>query len=134
MNIQESTFGSYIFNKRKNQGITQKQIADAMGVTAVYICDIEKNRRYPPTNGNLLTKLAIALNLSENDIPIYYDLAGQNKGCVPPDIACYIMSSDVARGFFSSFRENFHPFAFNHQNISGHDSFNLPTTKKIIHL
>lgn len=97
MVTQDITFGAFVYDKRKTQGITQKQIADALGVTTVYICDIEKNRRYPPTGGDLLAKLATVLNLSDKDIPIYYDLAGQNKGCVPPDIAGYVMSTDIVR-------------------------------------
>lgn len=97
MVVKNITFGTFVCNKRKVQGITQKQIADALGVSTVYICDIEKNRRYPPTNGGLLEKLAAVLNISDNDIPIYYDLAGKNKGCVPPDIADYVMSTDIVR-------------------------------------
>lgn len=97
MPTQDITFGAFVYDKRKTQGITQKQVADALGVTTVYICDIEKNRRYPPTGGDLLAKLAAVLNLSDKDIPVYYDLAGQNKGCVPPDIAGYVMSTDIVR-------------------------------------
>lgn len=97
MGEQNMTFGAFLYDKRKTQGITQKQVADALGVTAVYICDIEKNRRYPPTGGELLAKLATVLKLSDNELPLYYDLAGQNKGCVPPDIAGYVMSTDIVR-------------------------------------
>ncbi len=97
MSEQIMTFGAFIYNKRKTQGITQKQVADALGVTTVYICDIEKNRRYPPTGGELLAKLVDVLKLSDDDLPLYYDLAGQNKGCVPPDIAGYVMSTDIVR-------------------------------------
>ncbi|MDJ0304744.1 helix-turn-helix transcriptional regulator [Dehalobacter sp.] len=97
MSSQDITFGAYVYGKRKTQGITQKQVAEALGVTTVYICDIEKNRRYPPTGGELLTKLVAVLKLSDDDLPLYYDLAGQNKGCVPPDIAGYVMSTDIVR-------------------------------------
>jgi len=97
MSEQNMTFGAFVYDKRKTQGITQKQVADALGVTTVYICDIEKNRRYPPTGGELLVKLAAVLNLSDNELSLYYDLAGKNKGCVPPDIAGYVMSTDIVR-------------------------------------
>lgn len=97
MPTQGITFGTFIYDKRKTQGITQKHVADALGVTTVYICDIEKNRRYPPTGGDLLEKLAAVLNLSDEDISIFYDLAGQAKGCTPHDIASYVMSNDIVR-------------------------------------
>lgn len=90
-------FGQFICEKRKSQGLTQKTVAEALGVTTVYICDIEKGRRYPPTKGDLLTKLASLLNLNEEEQFIYYDLAGRDKGCVSPDISEYIMSSEIIR-------------------------------------
>lgn len=91
------SFGEFINMKRKAQGITQKNIANALGVTTVYICDIEKNRRYPPTKGEMLSKLVSILKLNEEEEHFLYDLAGQNKGCVSPDLSEYIMSSDIIR-------------------------------------
>ena len=91
------SFGEFIMAKRKALGITQKQIADSLGITAVYICDIEKDRRYPPTNGELLPKIVEILKLNNEDSSIFYDLAGFGKNCVSPDLAEYIMSSPVIR-------------------------------------
>ncbi|OPX88217.1 MAG: Helix-turn-helix domain protein [Pelotomaculum sp. PtaB.Bin104] len=91
------TFGNFINKKRKIKGITQKNVADALGVTTVYVCDIEKNRRYPPTKGDMLSKLAKILTLNEDEKNILYDLAGSDKGCAPPDLTEYIMSSDIIR-------------------------------------
>lgn len=90
-------FGEFINIKRKAQGITQKNIADALGVTTVYICDIEKSRRYPPTKNGVLSKIAVILKLNENEKSILFDLAGLDKGCVSPDLSDYIMSSEVIR-------------------------------------
>lgn len=90
-------FGEFINIKRKAQGITQKNIAEALGVTTVYVCDIEKSRRYPPTKGEMLTKLAAILKLDEDEQYTLYDLAGRDKGCVSPDLSEYIMSSEIIR-------------------------------------
>lgn len=90
-------FGEFIYIKRKAQGITQKNIAEALGVTTVYICDIEKSRRYPPTKGDMLSKMAAILRLDDDDLSVFYDLAGRDKGCVSPDLSEYIMSSEIIR-------------------------------------
>ncbi|MEA4848034.1 MAG: helix-turn-helix transcriptional regulator [Clostridiaceae bacterium] len=98
-------FGTFINIKRKEQGVTQKNIAEALGVTTVYICDIEKNRRYPPTKGDMLTKLASILKLNENEQSLLYDLAGYDKGCVSPDLSEYIMSSELVRSALRKARD-----------------------------
>lgn len=90
-------FGEFLIAKRKEKGITQKIIAETLGVTPVYVCDIEKNRRYPPTKGDMLSKLSILLKLDEKDQSLMYDLAGYEKGCVSPDLSDYIMSSEIIR-------------------------------------
>lgn len=90
-------FGEFLSAKRKAQGITQKIIAEELGVTTVYVCDIEKSRRYPPTKGDMLLKLSTLLKLDENDQSLMYDLAGYGKGCVSPDLSDYIMSSEIIR-------------------------------------
>jgi len=91
------SFGEFIYKKRKAQGITQKNIADALGVTTVYVCDIEKSRRYPPTKGNMLHQLVAILNLDKEEQFEFYDLAGRDKGCVSPDLLEYVMSSEIIR-------------------------------------
>ncbi len=90
-------FGKFVYKRRKALRITQKKIAEALGVTTVYICDIEKSRRYPPTKGDMLPKLAELLKLNKNDLFMFYDLAGRDKGCVSPDLSEYVMSSKVIR-------------------------------------
>lgn len=96
-NRDSITFGQYLCQKRKSQGITQKDVAESLGVTTVYICDIEKGKRYPPTKGNQLASLVAILKLNEDEEAIFYDLAGLDKGCVSPDISDYIMSSEIIR-------------------------------------
>jgi transcriptional regulator with XRE-family HTH domain len=91
------SFGEYVTIKRRANGITQKDVADALGVTTVYICDIEKNRRYPPTKGEALLKLVNILKLNDDEQFILYDLVGQDKKCVSPDLSEYIMSSVTIR-------------------------------------
>lgn len=82
--------------KKKGPRYHAKKIAEVLGFTTVYICDIEKSRRYPPTKGDMLSKAAI-LRLDDDDLSVFYDLAGRDKGCVSPDLSEYIMSSEIIR-------------------------------------
>jgi len=94
---KKQTFGGFVKSKRMSKHITQKQIADVLGVSTVYISDIENNRRYPPTNGGQLQKLAECLQLQIDEQPQFYDLAAFSKKCVSPDLSDYIMSSEIVR-------------------------------------
>lgn len=89
-------FGEFILTRRKSKGITQKKIAEALGVTCVYICDIEKGRRNPPNDEYLLILKQI-LALSEDESNMLYDLAAASKHSVSSDLSEYVMSSDVVR-------------------------------------
>lgn len=42
------TFGSFLIKKRMEQELSARQIANALGISAVYVCDIEKDRRPAP--------------------------------------------------------------------------------------
>lgn len=59
-------FGSKIKFFRENLGLTQKQLADMIGVTAVTITRYEQNKREPDIN--TLLKISTALNVSLLDI------------------------------------------------------------------
>ena len=90
------TFGSYLQKLRKEQGLRQSDLAETLGVSTVYICDIEKDRRNPPD----YTKLQLIehkLQLSPEKIDKFYDLAGQAKNGIAPDILDYLNSNPDAR-------------------------------------
>ena len=44
------TFGVYLRQLREEKALRQSDLAEAIGVSAVYVCDIEKDRRYPPVH------------------------------------------------------------------------------------
>lgn len=94
MNDDLINFGSYISNKRKSLGITMAFVAEKAGISSVYLCDIEKNRRYAPDN-HILEKIAEQLHMTPEEIDTMYDLAGKTKGVVPPDLPEYILEKDI---------------------------------------
>lgn len=92
-------FGKYIDEKRRGRGsaggdILLKDIASAMGVTATYLSDIVKGRRNPP-DMEILKKIAIILQLDEEEKALMYDLAGRERNEAAPDLPEYLMSENI---------------------------------------
>ena len=89
-------FGAYLRELREKRMLRQEDLAKMIGVSAVYICDIEKGRRYPPD----LEKLRIwerQLGLSAREVAKFYDMAGQARNEVAPDIIEYMSKHPKAR-------------------------------------
>jgi len=80
------TFGSYIRKLRIKNDIGQRELAKKIGVAPSYLNDIEKNKRMAPKT-ELIKKLSTILKA---DLDLLYDLAGNSKKTVAPDIVDYI--------------------------------------------
>lgn len=92
-------FGDYIKTKRKDKGKTLRATAEKLNISAVYLSDIESNRRNPLKKDKLET-LAKYLGLSEEEQYTMYDLAGRDNNGVPKDIEeifMYTEIGDIAR-------------------------------------
>lgn len=78
------TFGQIVAKKRKESGLSQKQLAsmifkeDGLPISAQYLNDIERDRRNPPGDF-LLNEIARVLEIDEE---VLYYLAGE----LPADI------------------------------------------------
>lgn len=88
-------FGEFLVQKRLQSDIPAKWLAEALGISQVYMCDIEKGRRR--ISEALLPRLAELLQLSEEESYEMYDLAAQAKNTVSADVAEYIMQNDIVR-------------------------------------
>ncbi|MCL1873961.1 MAG: helix-turn-helix transcriptional regulator [Clostridiales bacterium] len=91
-----NTFGDFISVKRHEREIPAQQMAETLGLSPGYYCDIEKGRRKPPERA-LLQKLIETLRLSSEDICTFYDLAGKARSEAPPDLPEYINENQVVR-------------------------------------
>jgi transcriptional regulator with XRE-family HTH domain len=89
-------FGEFIAEKRKSREITLRGMAEQLDISPAYLSDIEKSRRNPPDLA-LLEKIAEVLNLSQEDKETMFELAGQDREEIPPDLPGYIMEKPTAR-------------------------------------
>ena len=79
-------FGSYIRRLRMKNDIGQRELAKKIGMAPSYLNDIEKNKRTAPRI-ELIKKLSVILKA---DLDLLYDLAGNSKKTVAPDIVNFI--------------------------------------------
>ena len=90
-------FGDFVREKRLQQKINLRKLAEIIGIVPAYMSDIENNRRYPPDKEKIY-KIAEALELSEEETNTLFDLAANEKeNTVSPDLPEYIMGTDKAR-------------------------------------
>lgn len=92
-----NNFGEFLTTKRLRAHITLREFAKRLGVSAPYITDIEKDRRNP-FGAEVLEKAATILGLSDEEKTQMYDLAGERRHEIAPDIPDYIMQ----RGYVSA--------------------------------
>ena len=97
-------FGKFVTDKRKALGITLRAMAAELGIAPAYLSDIEKGRRYPPDMDRLL-KIVDILKLTEEEKNKMFDLAGNGKNTISPDLPEYIMSSETVRVALRKARE-----------------------------
>lgn len=90
------TFGAYLRSLRESRSLRQADLADAVGVSAVYVCDIEKGHRYPP-DIQKLRAWASQMSLSPDESAKLYDLVGEARNSAPPDILEYLNQNPAAK-------------------------------------
>ena len=83
------TFGSYIRRLRIKNDIGQRELAKKINVAPSYLNDMEKDKRSAPKN-ELIKKISVILKA---DLKLLYDLAGNSKKTVAPDIEEYIKNN-----------------------------------------
>ena len=89
------TFGDFLIAKRMEREMSARQLAIKLDFSALYICDIEKNRR--PVPDEILEKLPLLLHLNEAETEEMYDLAARSRHTVSADLPEYIMEKDIVR-------------------------------------
>lgn len=96
MNIR--TFGEYVKEKRLARELSLRRFADQLGISPVYMCNIEKNRNPAPSE-SVLDRMAVLLLLTEQERRVFFDLAAKSKGstAISQDLPAYIMERDLVR-------------------------------------
>lgn len=92
------TFGSFITRKREERDYTLRSLAGKLGISAVYLCNMEKNRRHDPAD-EILDNLAAFLLLSKDEKAEMLDLLAkaQKRPTVASDLPEYINEHDIVR-------------------------------------
>jgi len=104
MNNEFKNFGDFIAKKREEKQITLRDMAKKLDISAPYLSDVEKDRRNP-FELEKLEQLANILLLSEEDRTIMFDLAGEKRGEVAPDLPDYIKERDYVSAALRTARD-----------------------------
>lgn len=83
------SFGEYLKRKREEKQISLRELARRLDLSAPYLSDVENNRRGPLTEERLIT-LVRELHLTEEEETEMYDIIGQQRGLLPPDLNPYV--------------------------------------------
>ena len=79
-------------------------MAEMIGITAPYLTDIEKDRRHPPEMEKL-ELISQILMLNDEAKTTMYDLAGQTRNSVAPDLPDYLMEHDYVSAALRTARD-----------------------------
>ena len=83
------SFGDFISTRRKDNRITLRQMARLLSISAPYLLDVEKGRKNP-LSIEKLNMIPEILSLSAEDRALMFDLAGEKRNEVAPDVPHYI--------------------------------------------
>lgn len=86
------SFGEFISQKRKEKRITLKAMAESLGITSPYLSDVEKGNR-DSFDLDKLERIAIILEMTEEEKAKMMDLAGSQREEVAPDLHEYILKT-----------------------------------------
>lgn len=102
--MEYKNFGDFLYKKRVENKITMRQMAEELGVSPVFISDIEKDHRNP-FDVNRLKQLVPFLNLTNEERDLMYDLAGKKRNEVAPDLHDYITENDYVSAALRTCRD-----------------------------
>lgn len=98
------TLGEFLIAARRRRDMSARQLAIALDISPVYMCDFEKNRK--PVTDEILEKLRRVLFLSEAEAERMYDLAAVAKNTVSADLPEYIMENQLVRTALRTAKKN----------------------------
>lgn len=93
-------FGDYLKSLRCRKKISLRDLSKTVDIGFSYLSEIENSKKAAPNDKALLT-LASALELSSEEMMLFFDLAAESKGQkdkqnyhIPADIGKYIEKND----------------------------------------
>lgn len=96
MEEDKLSFGAFVRAKREALGKSLRSVAADIDMAPAYLSDVEKGNRWPPVK--YLETLAEVLGITkEDELSLFYDLAGEIREGSYPDLTDYIGKTDIAR-------------------------------------
>lgn len=98
--MDNNTFGMFLKDKRKQNGLSLRAMAKQVGLSHVYLYNIECGKKAPP-NDDAVKELANAVNLEEKSRLLFFDIAARCKSdadgsnyYIPIDISQYLNENE----------------------------------------
>ena len=104
MKPNATTFGEFLQQKREEKLITLRKMADMLGFSAPFLSDVEKGRRNPPDLPKL-EQISNILGLTKEEERFMFDLAGDKRETIAPDLPVYIMGRDYVAAALRTARD-----------------------------
>jgi transcriptional regulator with XRE-family HTH domain len=96
MKSKDQRFGDFLREKRMRADISLRKLAEDIQLSPAYMSDVENNRRYPLDNEKLAILIEM-LHLTPEEQERMYDLAGEARNDVAPDLPEYINEEQIVR-------------------------------------
>ena len=93
MDNGERTFGELLTYLREKKDVTLKKLTRGIGVSALFLSDVEKGR-WSALTAERIEKVVAVLHLDEDEKTALYNAAGKQKKSIPPDLPEYIMEHE----------------------------------------
>ena len=92
MNNKYYEMGQQIANFRKKKSISCSEFAKSIGISTAYLSQLERGIRLHP-DSKLISKIARALDLSNEESTYLFDLYAMQTRQLPPDITEYLIGN-----------------------------------------
>jgi len=102
-NNGSQTFGEYVKARRELLGKSMRRFANEVGITNIYVRDIELGNR--PAPEKYLVKMIEVLQFNEDEVAVFYDLAGKSRNDNYLDLNPYIGKKPIARAALRKARD-----------------------------
>lgn len=86
-------FGEYLEEKRKSRNYTIRLFARRVNISYTYLADVEKGRS-KAFKLEILNKIIEVLQLDEKETDMLYDLAGESRDTIAPDVEEYLKKNE----------------------------------------
>lgn len=88
------TFGEFLRSKREERSISCRQLAKELGVSIVFLSDVERGNRGSFYDMQMLEQIRLLLSLTDNDYITLLNLSGKQRNTIAPDILSYVRDRD----------------------------------------